>query len=142
MDKSNLLGQSRSDVGKHLVDHHLCFLDHTVDASHCCLKIVEGALGVGDCFLPIPLVNIERVEIVELLVGTDSVHVSVEPETGSYVVIPQLGALPLCQRVDHLRTAVAQIFHRKGHRTLHPVEIVVEAGARQHKEGSSDSPQA
>ena len=73
-------------------------------------------------------------EIVQFLVPADGVHVGVQPLPHRELVAVEGQALPLGQGVDHLGVP-PRVGHVEGHRALHAVEVVVQAGGRLHKQG-------
>ena len=73
-------------------------------------------------------------EIIQLLIPADGVHVGVQPLAHGELVAVQGHALPLGQGVDHLGVP-ARVGHVEGHGPLHAVQIVVQAGGRLHKQG-------
>ena len=56
-----------------------------------------------DDLLPVPLVDVDGVEVVHLLVAADGVHVGEEALAGVELVALQRQPLPLGQRMHHLR---------------------------------------
>ena len=57
--------------------------------------------------------DVERVEIVEFLERTDSIHVGVEAETGGYAIGAEFVTFPLGKRMDHLSLAAPHIIDSK-----------------------------
>ena len=80
-------------------------------------------------------------EVIQLLVSTNGVHVGVDAVARLNVIFGQGQALPFSQRVYHLCLSVAQILYWEGHGALHAVEVVVYAETFQHKQGSCDAAQ-
>ena len=74
-------------------------------------------------------------DIVRLLVPADGAHVRVEPLPRGEAVFLQRVALPLGEGVDDFRLPAVLVPDVEGHRALHAVQIVVEAGLRIHHEG-------
>ena len=77
-------------------------------------------------------------DIVQLLIPADSVHVGVKAVAGVEAVALEGQALPFGQGVDHL--AHGSLYRRniKGHRPFHAIEVVIEAGVSVYKEGCGD----
>ena len=109
-------------------------LDDAEDVGRGLAQGLLGALVLGDDLLPVPLVHIARVQVVELLVAADGVHVGVDALAGAIAVLAQRHALPLGKRLDHLDVLLGRPRHVEAHGTLHAVEVVVEAGALEHEE--------
>ena len=89
----------------------------------------------GDDLLPVPLVHIDGVEVVQLLVPADGVHVAVQALAHAEAVVLQGLTLPLCQRLHHLclNAAVPDV---KGDLAFHAVQVVVQAGGSLQKQRS------
>jgi len=92
------------------------------------LEIVPRAVLREDNFFPVPLVDVDRVQIVKLvLVAADGVHVRIQSLAGEEAVALERKALPLCQRLHDLRLCLrAQDIER--YRALIAVEVVVQTG--------------
>ena len=98
------------------------------------MEVTQVPVLLSDDLFPVPLVHIGGVEVVQVLVPADGVHVGVEALAHLELVALQSQALPLGQGVDHLGGA----FHAvdvEGHGALHAVQVVVEAGGGGHKQG-------
>ena len=54
-------------------------LDDLKDLAYGCLQGGFGPLFFGDHLFPVPLVNVNRVEVIEVFVLTNGVHVGVKP---------------------------------------------------------------
>ncbi len=98
------------------------------------LQIVRVAVPGGDDLLPVPLVHVDRVNVVQLLVPADGVHVGVQPLPHRELVAIEGHALPLGQRVDHLGLPPGE-GDVKGDGALHAVQVVIQAGGCLHKQG-------
>ena len=141
LDERDALGQDRGDVREELVNLLLDGLHRVVDLFDDLLEEAEVALLGTDRALPVPLVHVERMGVVQLLVGADGVHVGVQPVSGGDFVGAELHALPLGERVHHFGPPVAQVADGKRHGALHAVQVVVDARAREHEERGGDAPQ-
>ena len=78
MDEVNLLGERRLQLGVHLIYHVFGAQHSCIDALYNLLEEVYVAVLLTDDTLPVPLVHIERVQVAQLLIGTDSVHVGID----------------------------------------------------------------
>ena len=141
MDEVNLLRQEGLNLGIGLAHQILRPADGCVDALHDILQEGQRAVFPADDGLPVPLVYIERVQIVQFLVGTDGIHVGIDAIAALYLILGQRQSLPLGQRVNHLGTGIAQILDGEGDSTLHAIQIVVDAQPLQHKEGGRHTTQ-
>ena len=113
--------------------------NHVVNAADGGLQIVQRALFRPHHTLPVPLIDVQGMEIVQILVGADGVHVGVQTFAGHKIQIGQLHALPFRQRVDDLGAHIRHRLDRKCHRTLDAVEIVVDAGSGLHEQRCGDA---
>ncbi len=98
--------------------------DAANNVAHRVLQIRSGAVGGRDVLLPVPLVHVDGVDVVQLLVPADGVHVGVQPGTLLELIPFQGQALPLGQGVDYLALG-SNIWNVEGHGTLHAVEVVI-----------------
>ena len=73
-------------------------------------------------------------EVVQLLVAADGVHVGVEALTRRKAVLAQRHALPLGQGLDDLDGLARLPGHVERYGALDAVEVVIEAGALLHEE--------
>ena len=97
MDKRNLLGQERLNLRICLTGQVFRPTDSGIDALHHILQICHGALFLSYHSLPVPLVNIQRMQVVQLLVSSDSIHIRIDTISWFYFVFCQRQTLPFCQ---------------------------------------------
>ena len=141
MDEVDFLGQTRFDLGERLISEVFRTADGCIDAAHHILEEGDFTLLGCDDGLPVPLVDIERVEVVQFLVGAYSVHVGIDAVARFDVVLGQRETLPFGQRVHHLGLGVTQVLDGECHGSLHSVEVVVDAETFQHKQRRRDTRQ-
>ena len=99
------------------------------------LKEIKGAvLGCND-LLPVPLVNVNRVEVVKILVTADSVHIGIYALTRRKTVFFQRESLPLCERMHDLCVSVDP-FYIERHRSFNSVQIIVQSRRRAYVQRS------
>ena len=122
-------------LGEHGVQVHLGGADGRHDGAHHVLQVGLAAVLLADDLLPVPLVHINGVEVVQLLVPADGVHVAVQALAHPEAVVLQGLTLPLCQRLHHLclNAAVPDV---KGDLAFHAVQVVVQAGGSLQKQRS------
>ena len=114
--------------------------DRADDVAHGALEIVHGAVFTGDDLFPVPLVDVDGVEVVDLLVAADGIHVGEKSLAGVELIALERQALPLRQRMDDLRV-YTDIRNVEAHRTLVPIQIIIQAGILLHKKGRGHSAQ-
>mgnify|MGYP003303917133 CR=1 FL=1 len=137
-----LLGQVRMQLGISLADVELGTQYGVVDTAHDVLQEIDVALFGRHGALPVPLVNIEGMEVVQFLVGTYGIHVGDDAIAGFHLVFRQGDALPLGQGVHHLCHSLAHVLYGEGNGALYAVQVVVQAKAAKHEQGCSNSAQA
>ena len=115
--------------------------DGLVDAADGLLEEAQVAVFGADDLLPVPLVHVDGVDVVQLLVGTQGVHVGVDAAPGGDAQLRELGALPLGEGVHDLGLPLVHVLDREAHGALDAVELVVEAGPGEHDHRSGHAQQ-
>ena len=82
---------------------------------------LQGAVLLGNNFLPVPLVYINRVDIVGFLIPADGVHVGINPLPHLKTVFFQSVTFPLCKGVYNFGRSLVLLTDGKGDRALHTV---------------------
>ena len=109
--------------------------DRRYDPPHGVLEIIEIAVLHTDDLFPVPLIDVDGVDIVQhRLVAPDGVHVGVESLALVEVILAQRPALPLGKRLHDLTLGAADGGDIKGDRAFNAVEIVVETGIGAHEQ--------
>ena len=145
-----LLGGDEGDVGavqrqllqlgEHGVQVHFGGADGRHDGAHHALQVCFAAVFQTDRLFPVPLIHIDGVQVVQLFIPADGVHIAVQALAHMEVVVLQSFALPLCQRLHHLCLNAA-VLDIKGDLALHAVQVVVQAGGRFQKQRSGHTVQ-
>ena len=141
MDEVYLLRQEGLDLRVGLTGQIFRSADGRIDTLHDILQERQRAVFLADHGFPVPLVHIERMQIVELLISTDGVHVGIDTITRLYLILSQRKTLPLGQRVNHLSLRISQILDGERHSTLHTVQVVVDTQSLQHEQRSRHTTQ-
>ena len=100
-------------------------------------QIFGGALLAGDDLFPVPLVHIDGMQVVQLLVPADGVHVGIQAPARLEAVFAQRPALPLRQGMHHLDVGL-QVPDVKLYRALHAVQVVVETALQGDEQRGGD----
>ena len=129
VDEGDLLGQARLYALIGLVDEELGALDCAVDLPDRLLELLQIPLIWSDHLLPVPLVDVDRMDLVDVVVGAQCVHVGVQAIALAVAVVCQGHPLPLRQGLDDLHLLASQLAHREADGTLDAVEVVVDAAA-------------
>lgn len=124
-DERDVVGQFGLDVRIMRADEALRLAQGEVNRADGRLQRLHRALLGGDDFLPVPLVDENRVDVVGRFVAADGVHVRVQPFTGLEAVRFERLTLPFRQRMDDFRR-FAGFENVKGHRALDAVQVVVQ----------------
>ena len=120
-DKENILWKDFLD--KIILDGHVglglaqCLVYGTNDLLEC----IEIAFTLDDDLLPVPLVYIDRVNIVGGFIAADSVHIGVKPFTVCKAIFLERVALPLCKRLNNLSLPFILLFDAEADRTLNAI---------------------
>ena len=136
-----MLRQLRFNIGEHLVNQILGAVHSVEDTFDYLLEKIDSAVLLAYCHLPVPLVDIERVDVVEFLVGTNGIHIGVDAIAALDAIIGKNHTFPLGKRVDNLRLLVVHVFHRERYRTLNSVQVIVQSSTFQHKKRCRYTPQ-
>ena len=105
------------------------------DIAHGALEISDVAVVRGDDLFPVPLVHIDGVEVVDLFVAADGVHVGEQALADLEVVALERKTLPLGQRMNDLGIG-ADVGNVKGDGPLDAVEVVVQTRIFIHEQRS------
>ena len=141
MDEVNLLGQERLQLTVAFTNEELRTQDRSIDSLYDILQALQCSVFLPDNSLPVPLIHIERMQVVQFLVSTDSIHISIDSVARLHIVFSQCQPFPFGQRMNHLGLLVSQILNRKGHRTLHAIQVIIDAKAFQHEQRSRHTTQ-
>ena len=99
---------------------------------------IQRALFSGNNALPVPLVYIDAVQVVQLLITADGVHIGHKALTGAIAVLVQGIALPFGKAVNNLGLLI-QAGNIERNRALHTVQVIIQTAALYNKEGSRDA---
>ena len=94
-----------------------------------------------DGTLPVPLVNIERVQIAQNLIGPYGIHIGIDPIARGNLVFGKRETLPFGKRMDHLGFGIVQILYGKCDGTLNTAQVVVDTHAFEDEKRGGDTPQ-
>ena len=135
----DFLGQHRLDMQILLTNHRFGLAQDRVDLSHGLLEKVQTSFAFSDDPLPVPLVDIDRMQVVQtLLIRSNGVHIGVQSLPRGESVVGQDHPLPLGQREEALSLAAGVILDSKRRLGLDAVEIVVNPGAPLEKQRRRD----
>ncbi len=116
--------------------------------THCCNDGTDHLFQVGfipvafrnDLF-PVPLVYIDRMEVIQFFFPANSVHVGVQALAHSETIFLQGLTLPFCQTL-HYFCLCAGVPHIKGDFSFYAAQIVVQAGIGLQKQRCRNTVQA
>ena len=128
-------------LGKYRTQERLGVGQRLDDGVHRRLQIIRVPVLFPDDLLPVPLVHIGGVEIVQLLIPADGVHIGVQALPLVELVALQRQTLPLGQRVDH-HSLTLDPANVEGDGALHAVQVIVDPGGLGHKQGGGYPVQA
>ena len=131
--------QLRLELRETLAHQILGALYRGIDRTNHFLQEFHRAIFGANHAFPVPLIDIERVDVTQFLVGADGIHVGVNAVAGLHAIFGEGEALPLGQRMHHLGTGVAEVFDREIHGAFLAAQVVVDAQTAQHKQRSGDA---
>ena len=102
MNKMNGLWEEWFQLRISLTGKELCAEDGSIDTTDNTLQKAACPVSFGDDRFPVPLVNIKRMKVIQLLIGTDSIHIGIDTIARLNGIISQRQSFPLCQRVHNL----------------------------------------
>ena len=142
MNKGDFGRQLRLELRKSLAHQIFGALHGGIDGADHLFEELDGAIFGTNHALPVPLIDVEGMDVAQLLVGADGVHVSVDAVAGLHVILGKGQALPLGQRVHHFGACVAEVFDREIHSAFFTAEVVIDAQTAQHKQRGGDATEA
>ena len=142
-----LFGVDECDVLRQLLctcrivfgNEECCPLNGLVNLCDNALEESKVSLTVRHHALPVPLVHVDGVDVIDVIVRTDGVHVGVKTCSRSEPVVRKRHALPLCKALDDLHRGLVHIADVETHRPLHSVEVIVDSAIRLHEQCRSDT---
>ena len=114
-------------------------LDDTEDHTYRTLEGRGVPVLLVDDHLPVPLIDIATVQIIELLIATNRVHVGIETLARLEAVLLQCHSLPLRQRMHDLDRLIRPPWNIEADRTLITVQIIIETRALRHEKRRRDT---
>ena len=125
--KGNIPAQFRSQLREADMETVIGIADGPDNGPDDELQILQIPIFPGDDLLPVPLVHIDGVDIVQLLVPADGVHIGVQAVADAEIVPLQGKALPFGQGMNHLgiHTNRGDI---EGYSPLVAVQVIVQTG--------------
>ena len=140
-DEGDLARKGDGDLREFALQR-LAHVAHGVhDGAYRRIQKVGAAVLAGDDLLPIPLVDVDGVEIVERLVAADGVHVGIQPFVHLKAVLFERQPLPFGEGVHDL-PLLADGGDVEGDGAFGAAQIVVEAGVGGDEEGRGNALQA
>lgn len=136
-NKSNVPLRGRQDIQRREQCAHGFFrvTDRSHDALHCLLQMLQRTLLRRNHFFPVPLIHINGVEIVEIFIPPDGVHIRDNSAAHIKTIAVQRRAFPFGQRMHHLSMGAGGPnikFHRRStplRSSLSPVAASSSSGA-------------
>ena len=141
MDENDIVRQHRRNVGMGTVNGLFDAEQHVVYFPYDLFQKSDIAFFGTDRPLPVPLIDVERMDIVQLLVGADGVHVGIKPVARRDLVGAQLDPFPFGQRLHYFGPRTAHILDGKAHRPFHAAQVVVDPGTGKYEQGGGNAAQ-
>ncbi len=134
MHKVNLLRQERFDFWIMLTSQELGTKDSCINATDHIFQESDRTVFLLDDSLPVPLIDIEGMQVVQFLVSADGIHVCIDSIAWLDGILRQSQSFPLGERMHDLCLRLPQLLDRKGDRTFHAVQVIVDTQSLQDKE--------
>ena len=134
-DKDDIPVQLHTQLGESPAQSVAGVADRAHDGTDGVLQEIDGAVLTGDDLFPVPLVHIYGVDVIQLLVPPDGVHIRIQAVAGIKAVAFEGQTLPFGQGVDHLSGGSGDGGYVEINRAFHAVEVVVQSGMPVHEEG-------
>ena len=106
----------------------LCITDAAHNAAYRLMQQMLIARFLGNDLFPVPLVHVDRMQIVKLFIPTNGIHVCIDALARMDVIAIQRHALPFGQGMYNL-TLGFRCRNVEAHGAFNSVQVVVEAGA-------------
>ena len=124
-----------------ILDRHEFFglLDRLIDAPDGLLQRFDRALLLGDDAFPVPLIDVDRMDVVGRFVAPDRVHVRVKPLVQRKSVLPERHALPFGERLHDFHRALVLLLDAEPDRPFDAVQVVVQTRFGRDKQRSGNA---
>ena len=133
-DEGHLVAQLGAQLGVGVLQLLVDGADGVNDGAHGLLEILQRAVWAVDDLLPVPLVHVDGMNVVQILVAADGVHVGDKSLVHFEIVALEGETFPLGERMDHLRVGVDG-GNVEGNGTLGAAQIVIQTGRAEDEEG-------
>ncbi len=117
------------------------FTEHFVYGAHRFFQKIYRAFFFGNDFFPIPLVNIDGMDVVGLFVAADCAHIRIEAFSIGKSVFLQGEPFPFGQRMHDFRGGIILLFDAEYDRAFHAVQIIVQTGSRVNEQRCGNTQQ-
>ena len=141
MDEENLVREGGHKLRELHIELVLRHLHRFIDAADGALQEVQVPVLGTDDLLPVPLVHIDGMEVVQVLVGTQGVHVGIDAAARGDAELGQFQPLPLREGMDHFRRPLVQAPDGEADGPLHTVQVIVDTRSGQDRHGSGHAQQ-
>ena len=141
MDEMDLCRQCRTNDGEHLIDQ-IFRPDHSgINASDNLFQELDIPLFRQHHALPVPLIDIQRVQVAQLLIASDGIHIRIDTIARLDLIVGQRQPFPLGQRMDNLSLGISQILDRKGNSPFRPVQVIIDTHTFEHEQRCGHTPE-
>ena len=141
MNEVYLFRKERFQLGIGFTGKKLRTEDGRTDAPDDTFQITACPVVFRDDRFPVPLIHVQRMEVVQFLVGTDGIHVGINAIARLYLVVGQRQPFPFRQRVYHFCPCLSHILDGEGNRPLDAVQVVIDAQTGLYEQRCRDAAQ-
>ena len=127
--------------GIHFADHVFRPYQRCIDAPDNPFEKGYVPVTGGNDTLPVPLVHIQGMQVPQILIRTDGIHVGIDTVSRLYPVFGKGKPFPLGKRMHHFRLRFIHILYPERHGPLHSVQVIVDAHSLEHEQWGGYPPQ-
>mmetsp|Transcript_538 Transcript_538/g.1571 ORF Transcript_538/g.1571 Transcript_538/m.1571 type:complete len:331 (+) Transcript_538:307-1299(+) len=122
-----------------LADLLVSSIDRLVDILDSALKSLHIAIFRSNDLLPVPLIDVQRVRVINIVVAAKTTKVGDNSLAWLNAVVVKRPALPLGQREGNFELNVLKVARSKGCRAFDTIEIVIKARALSQEQRARDT---
>ena len=92
-----------------------------IDRLYRLFEELTGSLLLGDDLLPVPLIDIDGMDIIGILITANRVHICIETFSNGETISTECHSLPLCKGMYDFQGAVILFLNAEGYGTLYTI---------------------
>ena len=134
-DEGHMAVQKRriAELGILAAHGQLRIIDAGNDARNSLMERECGTRFRRDDLFPIPLIDVYGMQVIQLFIAPDGVHIRIDALAGMDIIAIECHALPFGEGMDDLRLSIC-VGDIEANGTLDAVEVVIQTGGRLHEQ--------